>query len=135
MCKTPDTSVHEVRKLTDHKINELNEAIDITVLDAPGHGNASHIYEIDLVGGAPDSGGTKTRISFQNGPVKEVGFNGITQEALIAITIDRLRSFQAGQYACRDNAIALTHLEEAQMWLQKRTRERVSRGVEGTHQK
>lgn len=38
-----------------------------------------------------------------------------------------------GKYACRENALALTALEEALMWLQKRTRDRLARGVEGTH--
>jgi hypothetical protein len=37
-----------------------------------------------------------------------------------------------GTYACKENACALTHLEEALMWLQKRTRDRMARGVEGT---
>lgn len=31
------------------------------------------------------------------------------------------------------NACALTHIEEAQHWLQQRTLERMRRGVEGTH--
>lgn len=56
-------------------------------------------------------------------------------EALLAVIIDRLQCFQAGPYACRENAIALTKLEEAMMWLQKRTRDRLARGVEGTHEK
>jgi hypothetical protein len=41
----------------------------------------------------------------------------------------------AGPYACRENAIALTHIEEALMWLQRRTVARIKRGVEGTNQK
>lgn len=57
----------------------------------------------------------------------------MTHEALLAILIDRMRSFQAGPYSCRENALALTKLEEAQMWLLQRTRARMSRGVEGTH--
>ena len=44
-----------------------------------------------------------------------------------------LRSFQAGPFACKANACALTHIEEAQHWLQQRTIERLRRGVEGTH--
>jgi hypothetical protein len=124
-----------MRKITDHKLNGLNDALEITVLDEPGQGGACHEYEIDQIGGAPDSGGTKTLIKFQNGPIKETGVNGISGEALIAIVIDRLRSFQAGPYACRDNAVALTRLEESLMWLQKRTRDRLARGVEGTNQK
>lgn len=59
----------------------------------------------------------------------------VTSEAHIAIAIDRLRSFQNGPYKCRENAIALTHFEEGLMWLQKRTVERIKRGVEGTHEK
>jgi hypothetical protein len=52
---------------------------------------------------------------------------------LLAIVVDRMRDFQRGAYACRENAIALTKLEEAQHWLHARTRGRVARGVEGTH--
>ena len=77
----------------------------------------------------------KLRILFQNGPILEVGVNGISGEALLAIVIDRLRSFQAGQYACRENALALTKLEESLMWLNKRTADRKGRGVEGKHVK
>jgi hypothetical protein len=120
-----------MRKLTDHKLNGLNDALEITVLDEPGQGGACHQYEIDQIGGAPTSGGGKTLIQFQNGPILEAGVNGISGEALLAIQIDRLRSFQAGPFACRENAIALTHLEDALMWLQKRTRDRLARGVEG----
>lgn len=123
------------RKITDHKVNGLNEAIEITVLDEPGQGNACHKYEIDLVGGAPESGGGKTVINFQNGPIQEAGINGISNESLLAVVIDRLRGFQSGQFACRDNALALTKLEESVMWLKKRTLDRMARGVEGTNQK
>ena len=59
--------------------------------------------------------------------------NGLTQEVLLAIVADRLRSFQAGKFACRENALALTKIEEAQHWLHSRTLARMSRGVEGTH--
>lgn len=131
-----------MRTLTDHKVNGLNEALEIKVLDEPGQGGACHEYRIELkdnsgiVAQSPDSPVVLSwRISFQNGPVKEFGFNGLSQEALLAIVIDRLRSFQAGTFSCRDNAIALTHCEDALMWLQKRTRDRMARGVEGTNQK
>ncbi len=123
-----------MRKLTDHKVNGLNEALDIIVLDEPGQGNACHAYEIDQVGGAPESGGGKTLIKFQNGPIQEAGVNGISNEALVTVVIDRLRGFQSGKYACRENAIALTKLEESLLWLQKRTLDRLRRGVEGTNQ-
>ena len=127
-----------MRTLTDHKLNGLNEDIHITAVDDPGQGGACHIYSI-AVGFNPgtDEGGSqeRCRIEFQNGPVKENGVNGISQEALLAVVIDRLRSFQAGPYSCRENALALTNCEQSMMWLQKRTRDRLARGVEGTHLK
>jgi len=115
------------RKLTDHIVSQDQAVqLDVTVVDEPGAGGASHIYQISKPGLDLCS------IHFQNGPIKESGVNGITQEVLLAITIDRLRSFQNGPFKCRENAIALTHLEDALMWLQKRTRDRIARGVEGT---
>ena len=135
-----------MRKLTDHKLNGLNEKLEITVTDEPGQGGACHRYDITgfdtennpsatLPDGYKSSFG-RAIILFQNGPIQEVGgVNGVSQEALLAIVIDRLRSFQAGPYACRENALALTKCEEALMWLQKRTQDRLRRGVEGTNAK
>lgn len=42
--------------------------------------------------------------------------NGITNEALIAVVIDRLERFQEGPYKCRENALTITKLEEALLW-------------------
>ena len=75
------------------------------------------------------------KIGFQNGPIQEAGTNGISNESLLAIVEDRLSGFQSGPFACRENALALTKLQESMMWLHKRTRDRVARGVEGTHEK
>ncbi len=116
-----------MRTITEHQINPANDLLEITVLDEPGAGGANHEYMVE----APK--GLTCRISFQNGPIAEAGVNGVTQEALLAIVIDRLRSFQAGTFACRENALALTKIEEAQHWLLHRTRKRMERGVEGTH--
>lgn len=71
-------------------------------------------------------------IKFQKGPVQEYGINGCQNEHLIEIVIDRLQAFQSGDFACRENAIAITKLEEALMWLEKRTSDRTNRKVEGT---
>lgn len=127
-----------MRTLTDHKVNGLNEAIDINVQDEPGAGGANHRYELNLhcvPGEKPGLTADHTRIliEFQKGPIGEYGYNGFTNEALLAIVIDRMRGFQSGKFSCRENALALTKLEEALMWLQKRTRDRIARGVEGTH--
>lgn len=109
-----------MRMLTDHGDPRLT----IQVEDEPGAGGANHEYVTSWDGGSQ-------RVSFQNGPIGEVGVNGVTQESLLAIVIDRLRAFQAGPFACRENAIALTNCEQALMWLQNRTAGRKARGVEG----
>ena len=130
-----------MRELTEHKVNPANDTLTIDVMDEPGQGGACHLYRISGYnhGSNPSLLGNNldpilaTCILFQNGPIAEVGVNGVTHEALLAILVDRMRSFQAGPYACRENAIALTKLEEAQHWLHHRTKARMGRGVEGTH--
>lgn len=69
-------------------------------------------------------------IGFQEGAVKEVeGRNGWQNEELIAVLIDRMK-FLNGKFPCRENAMAITKLEEALMWLKKRTADRKDRGEE-----
>lgn len=134
-----------MRKLTDHIVSGQAVQLDIAVTDEPGAGGANHSYIVEGFDGFHNQshekseyqtgGPSRLTVLFQNGPIKEVGVNGVTQEALLAIVIDRLRSFQAGPFACRETAIALTHFEEGLMWLQRRTVARIKRGVEGTNQK
>ena len=128
-----------MRTITDHIVNPANDKLTITVTDEPGAGGANHRYEVTGFDTAtnvsddimPHKNGLT--ILFQNGPINEKGVNGLTQEVLLAIVADRLRSFQAGPFACRENAIALTKIEEAMHWLQQRTIARMRRGVEGTN--
>lgn len=120
-----------MRNITTHQVNEVNEGLTIEVQDEPGHGGACHDYLITSRQADVDT--VYVDISFQNGPIKEAGINGVTHEALLAILIDRLDGFQGGQYACAENAKALNALREAQAALQSRTAARVVRGVEGTH--
>lgn len=126
-----------MRTINDHKVNPANDRILIEVTDEPGAGGANHEYRVTLPPPENAAGvaAKSWEISFQNGPINENGINGLTQEVLLAIVADRLRSFQAGQFACRENALALTKIEEAQHWLHSRTLARMQRGVEGTHQK
>lgn len=73
-------------------------------------------------------------IHFQEGPIKECGVNGVNNEDLIAMIICRLEHFQKSEFACRENALAITKLEESLLWLRKRTMGRERRNVEGTHE-
>lgn len=130
-----------MREITGHKVNPANDRLIVSVTDEVGAGGANHRYEITGFDTGtnpsqdPSMTVNKLVLLFQNGPIPERGVNGLTQEVLLAIVIDRLQSFQKGPYACRENALALTKLEEAQHWLHHRTRARMARGVEGTHQK
>ena len=122
-----------MRTITDHKLNGLNDALEIRALDESGPGGANHCYEVFVPDHLSAPGVTvHMTVQFQKGPIAEAGINGISNEALLALVVDRLRSFQGGAYACRENAVALTNCEQALMWLQKRTRDRLARGVEGT---
>lgn len=89
------------------------------------------------------TGGTTTStgldIRWQDGALvvdgKQVDPNGAFLQTVLSACIGRLQYYQAGKFACRDNAVALTHLETAQLWLGKREAERAERGVLGTHEK
>lgn len=58
--------------------------------------------------------------------------DGTTNEEVLEMLIDRMKYLQA-KFPCKENACCITHLEEGLMWLEKRTRDRVKRGVEGKH--
>ena len=125
------------RELTSHKVTGLNDAIVIGVLDEPGSGGATHVYQVALDRG-PYAGlrvlDTLCTIRFQNGPIKEAGLNGLSNEALLAIVADRLEGFQSGPFASDDNEIARNLVRCAMQTLHRRTKERMARNVEGTHQ-
>ena len=81
--------------------------------------------------------GIGLRIEWQNGPLgrgedrKEP--NGTFVETVVAAAIQRIQYYNDGPFRCRENSLAITHLEEALHWLHHRTAEREAREVEGTH--
>lgn len=91
--------------------------------------------------GNPAGGKTTGRgisIEWQDGPLAVGGIrrepNGAFVEGVIQAAIGRLAHYQATKFVCRENALAITKLEEALHWLGHRTADRESRGVEGTHE-
>lgn len=94
-----------------------------------------HVYKIIKQYDTPD--GIKTVeqiIKFQDKPVKEVGVNGIQNEDLMDVLIDRLEYFQSmegGRYACEENETSLVCLKAAKRAQVIRMRSRIQRGVEG----
>ena len=125
-----------MRTITTHHTNDANKAIVCEADDRnPANGNASHHYKLKVYKSkSPESPLIRTNaLDFQDGPIGEVGVNGITNEVLLAVIIDRLEGFQSSAYANRFNAAALMHCQEALAELEARTKEREARGVEGTH--
>jgi hypothetical protein len=116
-----------MREIHTHKVNGGNEKLVVEASAAQGPGGAPHHYRIRGL-----EGNRSVELDFQNGPVPEVGTNGITHEALLAVLIDRLEGFQNGPYACEENETALDHLRKGLEALHDRTLARISRGVEGT---
>ena len=110
---------------THHDGHGLNESIRLESDDQNDSGSA-HKYEAWI-------GDTRVAVvQFQKGPRNVDGSTpGMTEAAVLAILIDRLRGFQAGPYACRENAIQLTKLEETLHWTKARADERAKRGVLG----
>lgn len=104
------------------------ERLRVFATDEAGAGGAHHHYQVI---GITSPEPVFAKVNFQNGTVLEQGVNGVSEAAILAVLIDRLRGFQAGPYSCRENAIALTHLEDALHWLHHRTAERIRRGAEG----
>ncbi len=119
---------------TIQKREKLN---DVYAVDEKGPGGAHHKYHISSKG--TDSIGTvlfQTEIQLQCGPRKEEdSMHGVLDTDLLEIVRHRLQCFQKGPYSSRENACALTYIEEALMWLNRRVEDRIERNVLGTNNK
>ena len=127
---------------TIQKRENLNEVI----AGEKGVGGAPHDYMIvkaksavvDEENGnvlvAPED--VLAEIHFQEGARKDNNaLHGVLDSDLLEIVRDRLKGFQSGEFATRENACALTHIEEALMWMNKRVEDRIERNVLGTYNK
>jgi len=91
----------------------------------------SHKYSLaNMDGTQPEQVLTFIRKEPQDGKFVTVE-DGTTNEEVLVVLIDRIKGLNE-KAPCRENAICLTHLETALLWLEKRTRDRLARGVEGT---
>ena len=128
---------------TIQKRNRLN---DVYRVDAPGVGGASHTYVIVKSGALPicnekgtidfEEADVVGEIAFQHGPrnVPE-SVHGVLDTDLLEIVRDRLVAFNKGEFATRENSMAITKIEEALLWMNKRVEDRAERGVLGTTNK
>lgn len=116
---------------TIQKREKLNRTFAV---DEKGNGGANHEYLIvsDIGLAVPK----ETKIQFQNGARKEENsIHGVIDTDLLEIVRDRLKSFQAGPFSSRENACALTRIEEALMWMNRRVEDRIERSVLGKNKK
>ncbi|HBJ2623599.1 TPA: ABC transporter ATPase [Clostridium botulinum] len=123
---------------TIQKRENLN---DVWSVDEKGPGGAHHRYvickhgEVDWQCGN-NSEGVLEDIKLQCGPRKdENSIHGVIDTDLLEIVRDKLKSFQAGPFSSRENACALTHVEEALMWMNRRVEDRIERNVLGRNEK
>lgn len=81
--------------------------------------------------------GVGISIDWQNGPLgrgpERAEPNGAFVETLIDVARQRIQFYQDSKFNCKENAMAITKLEEALMWLHSRTSRRETQEVEGTH--
>lgn len=118
---------------TIQKRNKLNEVYRSGDL---GPGGAYHDYDVYRAEDDIETGEPILVIQFQKGARKDpAARHGVLDADLLEIVRDRLACFQAGEFATRENACALHHIEEALMWMNKRTEDRAERQVLGTYQK
>ena len=124
---------------------QKRENLNDVYVGVKGTGGASHDYMIVKTGTVhPSADDTITvnpddillAIHFQEGARKDPdAIHGILDCDLLEIVRDRLKGFQSGEFATRENACALTHIEEALMWMNKRVEDRIERNVLGTYNK
>lgn len=103
----------------------------------PGPGGAYHDYDIYMAGCNPNTSEVALAcIEFQKGARRDPDSRrGICDQDLLEIVRDRLKAFQDGPMCTIENAYALMHIEEALMWMNRRTEDRIERGVLATMEK
>lgn len=148
------------RTLTRNVLDEipLENQVAVQVLDEPGPDKSNHQYRIRTLPVNPDdpnnlnpSDQVRREADFQDGMIPGVVdlqfqttvtdivdgvetvkvVTGVTNEALLAVVIDRLRGFQSGPFYSQFNESAARHCESALEDLHVRTRERIRRSVLG----
>lgn len=60
---------------------------------------------------------------------------GVFTETLIQVAKEYLEAVNKGDLASREASMAITKLDEALMWINKRAQDRIDRGVQSTYKK
>lgn len=107
----------------------------------PAEYNGIHQLAIERLRGVPGDdfkqlidGKVVLDIKFQTGGTADNPRNGIFIEDLLIVAYLKLSSYQE-KFPCRENALALTKIEESLQWLTSRKADREARGVYGKDEK
>src|SRR5471030_2261899 len=121
------------------KLSTIQKREKLNIVSAEGkatNGGAYHRYYIESINCSEGDPIVQHAIQFQDGARNVEGsIPGIIDTDLLEIVRHRLQCFQKGDFASRDNAVALTHIEEALMWMNRRVEDRIERNVLGTNNK
>lgn len=106
----------------------LNEVYSV---DEKGPGGANHLYSVKST-----TNNFSTTVQFQKGPRnKQDSVEGVLDTDLLEMVRDRYTAFQSGIFANKETEMALMHIENALLWLNKRVEDRAEREVLGTYNK
>lgn len=118
---------------TIQKREKLNE---VQATDEKGNGGANHFYQVVAIVEEGSPSYIVGQIQMQNGARKlPESIPGVLDTDLLEIVRHRLICFQQGEFSTRDNEMALTHIEQALMWMNRRVEDRIERNVLGTNNK
>jgi hypothetical protein len=124
----------QLRKVDHPMIDGFTEEFLEVYAGEDGAGGVPHHYLVfrkdDVDGMSPIC-----EIKLQHGHPKEVGINGIGNQTLLLILQDFIRKANAGEFACRENSVSITKIEEALQWNKQRELDRKKRGVLQTYKK
>ena len=106
-------------EIFSHQVNRTNCSIHIYIAQTDRESKAPRMFSLVL------EDGTMIDLLFAHQEVDGRFVPGVTNEALLAIIESRIEGFQEGPYKSRENALALTRLQEAMSWLRKGTEKRL----------
>lgn len=122
--------------MKENKLSTIQKQENLNIVERRGEsgpGGAYHEYLISYLDDDSDMCNAGY-LKFQKGPRHLKGSqHGVTDQDLLEIVRDRLTCFTQGNMPSRETAIALTHVENALLWLNKRTEDRIERNVLGTY--
>lgn len=125
----------EMRPVSHPMIDAFTDEY-LRVLAGPdGAGGVPHYYQVCTSGADGKPTWVVAQIQIQEGHPGQIGVNGIGNQTLMLILYDFLKKANSGEFACRENSVQLTKLEEVMHWSKQRELDRKQRGVLQTYKK